>query len=104
METERMMRVILKMRSWREKMGVETEAISRNESHARQEDGANMNAWRKETMSCQEATEANPEKMEANPVEMKSVGVHEEFHMEDATVQSSGTMKKGHRGWHLAGG
>jgi hypothetical protein len=45
-----------------------------------------------------------PENMEKIPVEMKSVAVNEEFLTEVAAVKSSGTMKKGHRGWHIAAG
>jgi hypothetical protein len=36
-----------------------------------------------------------PEKMEADPVEMTSVAVQEEFRTEDVAVKSSGTMKRG---------
>jgi hypothetical protein len=36
--------------------------------------------------------EPNLEKMAVNPVEVKSVALHEEFHTEDAAVKSSGTM------------
>jgi hypothetical protein len=42
--------------------------------------------------------------MEANSVEAKYVVVHEEFHTEDVTVKCLGTMKKRHRGRHLAAG
>jgi hypothetical protein len=48
--------------------------------------------------------EPNPEKMEANTVEVKSVVVHEEFRTEAAAVKSSGTMKKRNRVRHLAAG
>jgi hypothetical protein len=73
---------------------------------------ANLNAWREETMACQETAEArlkckepnpekiepNPEKMEANPVEVKNVAMYEEFRTEDAAAKSSRTLKKRHRG------
>jgi SHS2 domain-containing protein len=55
------------MSTWREKMDVEMEA-NRAETKAmrykRME--ANMNDDQKETMACQDAMEAKPEKMEAN--------------------------------------
>jgi hypothetical protein len=35
--------------------------------------------------------------VKADSMEMMSVVVHEEFHMEDATMKSSGIMKKWHR-------
>jgi hypothetical protein len=40
--------------------------------------------------------------LEAYPEEMKSIAVHEEDPMENATLKYSGTMKKRHRGRHLA--
>jgi hypothetical protein len=42
--------------------------------------------------------------MDTNPGEQKSVAVHEEIHKKEATVEISGTMKKGHRGRNLAAG
>jgi hypothetical protein len=52
-----------------------------------------MDAWlaelkhgRKETAACQEAAEANPEKMEATPYEMKCVTMHEDVPKEEAGV------------------
>jgi hypothetical protein len=72
---------------------------------------SNLNAWREETVACQETAEArleckkpNPEETESNPVKVKSVAVHEEFRTEDAAAKPSGTMKKRHRGRHLAVG
>jgi hypothetical protein len=75
-----------------------------------------MEAWIADVKACPEVMEANPEKrdpnpeklepspekMETNPVKMTSVAVHEEFHTEDATVRSSGTVRRRHRGWHVA--
>jgi bifunctional pyridoxal-dependent enzyme with beta-cystathionase and maltose regulon repressor activities len=43
-----------------------------------------VNAWRKETVFCQEATEACPEKIQENPEEMQSEVVHEEVPKEEA--------------------
>jgi hypothetical protein len=48
--------------------------------------------------------EANPEKMEPNPEMMQSEVEHWEVPTEEAAVKSSGTMKKWHKGWHLAAG
>jgi hypothetical protein len=55
----------------------------------------------KETVACEEATEANPENMkphpegnEANSAELGSAAMYREVPTEDAAVKSSGTMKK----------
>jgi hypothetical protein len=48
---------------------------------------AMIGAWLAEMKDGQkEATKANPEKMEANPDEMKSLTVHEEVAKEEAVV------------------
>jgi hypothetical protein len=47
-------------------------------------------------------TEANPEKKEPNPEYMESKVEHREVPTEEAAMKSSGTMKKRHRGRHLA--
>jgi hypothetical protein len=41
-------------------------------------------------MACQEATEAYPGKMKANPQEKKSIAEHEKDPKEEATVKSFG--------------
>jgi hypothetical protein len=51
---------------------------SKNESHVRQAMEINMNAWLEKAMACQEAMEANPEKMEPYPDMMQPIAVHEE--------------------------
>jgi hypothetical protein len=48
-----------------------------------------VEAWIADMKACQEA-------MEANPVEMTSIMVHEEFHTEDAAARSLGTVRKRH--------
>jgi hypothetical protein len=48
--------------------------------------------------------ESNPEKIECNAKMMQSEVEHQEVPMEEAAVKSSGTVKKRHRGWHLAAG
>jgi hypothetical protein len=55
-------------------------------------------------MACQETTEACLEFKEPTTVDMESEGVLGEFHTEDAAVKSLGTLKKRHRGRHLAAG
>jgi hypothetical protein len=52
-----------------------------------------MDAWleemkdgRRETMACQEATEAYPEMMVVNPQKMESIVVHEEVPKEEAAM------------------
>jgi hypothetical protein len=50
---------------------------------------AEMRAWRKETMTCQEATEACLESKEPTSVETESVAVHDEVYKEEAAVKLS---------------
>jgi hypothetical protein len=52
----------------------------------------------------QEATEGYPEKMEANPEEMKSLTVHEEVPKEEAAVETFGALKEWYGDWHPAVG
>jgi hypothetical protein len=54
-----------------------------------------MEVWIADMKACQEA-------MEASSVVMTSIVVHEEFRMEDVAARSSGTVRKRHRGWHVA--
>jgi hypothetical protein len=56
---------------------------------------ANVNAW-------QEATEAYPDKVEANTEEMKFVAEQEKAPKEDATVKPIGGLRKWHRGQNLS--
>jgi hypothetical protein len=77
-----------------------------------------MDAWmaemkdkQKETVVCQEATEANPEKMKSHPgrkeadsAELEFVAMHREAAMEDAVVKPVAGRKKWHKGRHLAVG
>jgi hypothetical protein len=60
-------------------------------------------------MACQEAIEANPEKMEPHPggkevdsVELGFIAMHRKAPMEDAVVKPVRGRKKQHRGQHLA--
>jgi hypothetical protein len=62
-----------------------------------------LRACRNETAAAQEVMEADAEKTEPGP-EMKPVAEHQEVSKEEASVKSSGTMKKWHRGRHLAAG
>jgi hypothetical protein len=70
-----------------------------------------LNAWiagmkkdQKETMSCQVTMVVCLDSKELNPEDMKFEVEHREVPMEEATVKSLGTMKKRHRGRHLATG
>jgi hypothetical protein len=65
---------------------------------------ASVNAWRRETTACQEATETNQENMEANPEEIKPVAEHEEVSKEEAAVETGRALKKRPRIRHLAAG
>jgi hypothetical protein len=92
------------MRAWREKIDAEMEAIqartkairAKTEAMRDKRVEANLNPCRKETMACQETTEANPE--------MESESERREVPMEEAAVKSSGTMKKRQMSRHLAAG
>lgn len=59
---------------------------------------------KKETMSCQVTTKACVDSKQPNPEDMESKVEHQEVPMEEATLKSSGTMKKQHRGQHLVAG
>jgi hypothetical protein len=63
-----------------------------------------INEGRKEKTASQEATVANPEKMGQNPEIMQCAGEHGEVPKEELLMKSSRTMKKRHRGRHLAAG
>jgi hypothetical protein len=52
----------------------------------------------KEAISCQVTTEVCLNSKELNPEDIKSKVEHREVPMEEATVKSSETMKKRHRG------
>jgi hypothetical protein len=72
---------------------------------------AKMDAWlaemkyeQKDIMACQITTEACLESKEPNPDNMESEVEHREIPMEEAAVKSSTTMKKQHKGQHLAAG
>jgi hypothetical protein len=80
--------------------------VLRMDMHQQKTDAwiADMRAWRKEITACQEATEAYPARVEASPEEKESVAEHQEVPMEEATVKSSGLLKKRHRDRHLAAG
>jgi hypothetical protein len=65
---------------------------------------ANMKDDRKETMACQVRTEACLHSKKTNPEGMESEMEHREVSTEEVAVKSSGTMKKRHKGRHLAAG
>jgi hypothetical protein len=52
----------------------------------------------KERTACYDAVEASPENREPNPEMMQPVGEHQEVPKEEAAVESSGALKKLHRG------
>jgi hypothetical protein len=59
---------------------------------------------RRETVSCQVTTGACLASKELNPEDMESEVEHVELPTEEASVKCSGTVKKRHRGRHLAAG
>jgi hypothetical protein len=54
---------------------------------------AKIDAWRKQTTACQEATEVYPEEMEANPEEIKSVVEHQDGPKEEAEVDTINSLE-----------
>jgi hypothetical protein len=54
---------------------------------------ANMNAWRKETTACQDAMEANLEKMEPNPGEEEATLKRQEIPNEEVAIHSEDMPK-----------
>jgi hypothetical protein len=65
---------------------------------------ADMKDVRRETVSCQVTTGACLASKELNLEDMESEVEHVELPTEEASVKSSGTMKKRHKGRHLAVG
>jgi hypothetical protein len=63
--------------------------------------GASMNAWRKETMACQEAMEACLESKKPTSVKIEPAVVHEEVPKEDAPVKTTRALKKRNGDRHL---
>jgi hypothetical protein len=69
---------------------------------------ASMNAWREETMSCQETTacheemEANSQKIEPDPGMMQSVGEHQEVPKKEAAGMPFEEPRKQRRKRNLA--
>jgi uncharacterized protein (DUF885 family) len=57
---------------------------------------------RKETMSCQETTEANTEKTEPDPGTMQSMEEHQDIPKEEAAVMPVGGLRKHRRDRNLA--
>jgi hypothetical protein len=102
---EQMMeRMLAKMDSFQAKMDANHEEMMTKLYAYHERMKASVNAWRKETMACQEATEVYSDKMEADAEEMKSVAEQEKDPKEDATVETGRAPNKQHRGWHLATG
>jgi hypothetical protein len=64
--------------------------------------GAIVNAWRKETTACQEATEACLESKEPTSVEIESVAVHDDVPKEEAAVKIVRAPKEQYGDQHLA--
>jgi hypothetical protein len=57
---------------------------------------ANMRDDRKERTGCQEATEANPKKMQPNPGEKEAVVERQEIPNQKTAVHSMTTCRRGH--------
>jgi hypothetical protein len=56
--------------------------------------GASVNAWQKEMMVCQEATEASLENKEPTSVETESVAMREEVPKEEFAVKTVRALKE----------
>jgi hypothetical protein len=63
---------------------------------------AEMGAWRKETVACQEVTEACLESKEPTSEETESKLEHQEVPKEETAVETARTLKKRHGDQHLA--
>jgi hypothetical protein len=87
---------MVEMRAWREEMDAETEAMRDKRMEA------NMNAWRKETMTCKETTEARLECKKPTPKDMEAM--HWEVPKENAAMETGKTPSKRHRDRHLVAG
>jgi hypothetical protein len=100
----------------REERRAETKAIQprtkaiRDKSDAHHEKTeTGLKLWKTENKTDLEQTvvtnlEVNPGKLEPNPEKMESGTEYREVPKEEAAVKSSGTMKKRHKGRHLAAG
>jgi hypothetical protein len=84
-----------KTHSTQEKMNANPQYVFREKMDASITDRKD---GRKERTVCQDAAEANPEKMESIPEMMKSIAEHRK------AVRSSGALKKWHKGRYLAAG
>jgi hypothetical protein len=80
---------------------VQEEIIAKMNAH-QERLGGSINAWRKDTTACQEATEACLESKEPTSLKVESIAVHEEVPKEEAAVETFGALKKRHGDWHLA--
>jgi hypothetical protein len=80
--------------------------VSQMDRHQEKMDAwiADMKERRKETTTCQEATEVNPEKMESNPENMECGTEYLGVLKKEDAVKPSETKKKRHIGQHLAAG
>jgi hypothetical protein len=92
-------------------MQIYVNEMSEEIKSGQEEMSSTVNAWiakmkkdRKETVSCQVTMTACLNSKELNLEDMESEVEHWEVHMEEAAVKSLGTIKKRHRGRHLAAG
>jgi hypothetical protein len=76
--------MMAEMRAWREEMATEMKVMQGKRMEV------NMNVYRKETMACQETTEACVEYEEPTSVEMESESEHWEVPKEEAAVKQVG--------------
>jgi hypothetical protein len=106
MEREQTMQQVLeilakmnaKMHAWGEEMDTKTEAIHAETKAMRDKTvEANVNACRKETTACQEATET-----ETNSGMMQSIEENQEIPKGESAVTPVGVPRKQRRVWNLA--
>jgi hypothetical protein len=112
MEMQQMMeRLLAKMDATQERMDANTKSMREDIKSGQEEIKSIVDVWmtdmndvRKETMYCQETTEANTEKTEPNPGIMQSVAEHQVVPKEEAIVKPAKGGKKWRMGRKLTAG
>jgi hypothetical protein len=111
MEMQQMMeRLLTKMEATQERIEANTKSMREDIKSGQEEIRSIVDACmtdmndRKQTMYCQETTEANTEKTEPHPGTMQYMEEHQEIPKEEATVMPVRGLRKRHRDRNLATG
>jgi hypothetical protein len=84
---------------------VKTEAVGEQQEIPKEKAAVHsIRSRQKETVACQVTTEVRLESKEPTSLEVESGAEHQDVPKEHAAVNSSGIMKKWHRGRHLPAG